>query len=140
MMGMLAGVIGYGVALLFHLTSPGTTPLAATLAGALVAVPGRFTAEAPGVTVWSKWWRSFATSRASTVARASEAGVLQRAGAALAILRQWRRFHCARRSMTRRVVASPTRTRNSTSSPTFDRGIQRRGNCGPRLRGSCVVR
>lgn len=39
--GMLAGVSGYGVALLFHFTSPGTTPLAATFAGALVAVPLR---------------------------------------------------------------------------------------------------
>ncbi len=35
--GMLAGVVGYGVALLFHFTSPGTTPLAAVLAGALLA-------------------------------------------------------------------------------------------------------
>jgi O-antigen ligase/polysaccharide polymerase Wzy-like membrane protein/tetratricopeptide repeat protein len=39
--GMLAGVSGYGVALLFHFTSPGTTPLAAAFAGALVAVPLR---------------------------------------------------------------------------------------------------
>lgn len=37
--GILAGVVGYGTALLFHLTSPGTTPLAAVLAGALLAVP-----------------------------------------------------------------------------------------------------
>ena len=35
--GMLAGVVGYGVALLFHFTSPGTTPLAAVLAGVLLA-------------------------------------------------------------------------------------------------------
>ncbi len=35
--GMLAGLAGYGTALLFHLTSPGTTPLAAVLAGALLA-------------------------------------------------------------------------------------------------------
>jgi O-antigen ligase len=41
--GMLAGVIGYGAALLFHLTSPGTTPLAAVLAGSLVSVPVRST-------------------------------------------------------------------------------------------------
>lgn len=37
--GMLAGLAGYGVALLFHLTSPGTTPLAAVLGGALLAEP-----------------------------------------------------------------------------------------------------
>ena len=39
--GFVAGVGGYGVALLFHFTSPGTTPLAATFAGALVAVTAR---------------------------------------------------------------------------------------------------
>lgn len=44
--GMLAGVSGYGVALLFHFTSPGTTPLAATLAGALVSVPLRSSRDA----------------------------------------------------------------------------------------------
>ncbi|HEV8063265.1 MAG TPA: O-antigen ligase family protein, partial [Acidimicrobiales bacterium] len=37
--GLLAALAGYGVALLFHLTSPGTTPLAAFMAGTLVAVP-----------------------------------------------------------------------------------------------------
>jgi len=36
--GMLAGLSGYAVALLFHFTSPGTTPLAAVFAGALLAV------------------------------------------------------------------------------------------------------
>jgi tetratricopeptide (TPR) repeat protein len=41
MVGALAGVCGYGVALLFHFTSPGTTPLAAVLAGVLVARPPR---------------------------------------------------------------------------------------------------
>ncbi len=35
--GMLAGLAGYGVALLFYFTGPGTTPLAALFAGALVA-------------------------------------------------------------------------------------------------------
>jgi len=39
--GMLAGTSGYGVALLFHFTSPGTTPLAAMFAGVLVARSGR---------------------------------------------------------------------------------------------------
>ncbi len=42
--GLLAGLVGYAVALLFHFTSPGTTPLAAVFAGALLAdrtVPGR---------------------------------------------------------------------------------------------------
>jgi O-antigen ligase len=38
-LGALAGVTGYGVALLAHFTSPGPTGLAALLAGALVAVP-----------------------------------------------------------------------------------------------------
>jgi hypothetical protein len=43
--GMLAGLAGYAVALLFHFTSPGTTPLAALFAGALLAEPpGRETA------------------------------------------------------------------------------------------------
>jgi hypothetical protein len=46
--GMLAGVSGYGVALLFHFTSPGTTPLAATFAGALVAVPLRTSSAGRG--------------------------------------------------------------------------------------------
>jgi O-antigen ligase len=46
--GMLAGVSGYGVALLFHFTSPGTTPLAATFAGALVAMPLRTSSVAHG--------------------------------------------------------------------------------------------
>jgi O-antigen ligase len=39
--GMLAGLSGYAVALLFHFTSPGTTPLAAVFAGALLAVRPR---------------------------------------------------------------------------------------------------
>ena len=37
--GMLAGLIGYGVALLVHLTSPGPTAAAAVFGGALLAVP-----------------------------------------------------------------------------------------------------
>ena len=37
--GMWAGLAGYGVALLFAFTSPGTTPLAAFFGGALVALP-----------------------------------------------------------------------------------------------------
>lgn len=37
--GMLAGLAGYSTALLTHFTSPGTTPLAATLAGALLSAP-----------------------------------------------------------------------------------------------------
>lgn len=39
--GIFAGLLGYGVALLFHLTSPGTTPIAAFAAGAAVAVAPR---------------------------------------------------------------------------------------------------
>jgi hypothetical protein len=35
--GLLAGLVGYSIALLFHFTSPGTTPLAAVFAGALLA-------------------------------------------------------------------------------------------------------
>ncbi len=34
--GMLAGLLGYGAALLFHFTSPGTAPLAAVFGGALL--------------------------------------------------------------------------------------------------------
>jgi O-Antigen ligase len=37
--GLLAGLAGYGVALLFYFTGPGTTPLAAVFAGALIAAP-----------------------------------------------------------------------------------------------------
>jgi O-antigen ligase len=37
--GLLAGLAGYTVALLFYFTGPGTTPLAALFAGALVAAP-----------------------------------------------------------------------------------------------------
>jgi hypothetical protein len=37
--GLLAGLAGYSVALLFYFTGPGTTPLAALFAGALVAGP-----------------------------------------------------------------------------------------------------
>lgn len=37
--GAFAGVAGYGVALLFGFTTPGTTPLAAFLAGAALGVP-----------------------------------------------------------------------------------------------------
>jgi O-antigen ligase len=35
--GMFGGLVGYAVALLFHFTSPGTTPLAALFAGAMLA-------------------------------------------------------------------------------------------------------
>ncbi len=37
--GVLGGLAGYATALLFHLTSPGTTPLAALFAGMLLAAP-----------------------------------------------------------------------------------------------------
>jgi O-antigen ligase len=37
--GLLAGLAGYTVALLFYFTGPGTTPLAALFAGALIAAP-----------------------------------------------------------------------------------------------------
>jgi tetratricopeptide (TPR) repeat protein len=37
--GLAAGLAGYGIALLFHFTGPGHTPLAALFAGALLAVP-----------------------------------------------------------------------------------------------------
>ena len=39
LIGMLGGLVGHAVALLFHFTSPGTTPLAALFAGALLAEP-----------------------------------------------------------------------------------------------------
>lgn len=55
--GLLAGLVGYGTALLFHLTSPGTTPLAAFCAGALVAVPaaGRVRADGGVGAVVDRW-------------------------------------------------------------------------------------
>jgi O-antigen ligase/Flp pilus assembly protein TadD len=37
--GLVGGLVGYGVALLFGFTTPGTTPLAAVFAGAILAVP-----------------------------------------------------------------------------------------------------
>jgi O-antigen ligase len=43
--GMLAGLVGYGSALLFHFTSPGTTPLAAVLCGALLSARPRASPE-----------------------------------------------------------------------------------------------
>ncbi|HUB76614.1 MAG TPA: hypothetical protein VL977_06125, partial [Solirubrobacteraceae bacterium] len=47
--GMLAGVAGYGAALLFYFTSPASTPFAALLAGALLAGPAAATSVAsPG--------------------------------------------------------------------------------------------
>ena len=39
--GLLAGLTGYAVALLFHFTTPGTAPLAALYAGALLSQPVR---------------------------------------------------------------------------------------------------
>ena len=39
--GLLAGLAGYAVALLFHFTTPGTAPLAALYAGALLSQPIR---------------------------------------------------------------------------------------------------
>ncbi len=44
--GLLAGLAGYGVALLFYFTGPGTSPLAALFAGALIAAPPRPAASA----------------------------------------------------------------------------------------------
>jgi hypothetical protein len=45
--GLLAGLVGYSIALLFHFTSPGTTPLAGVFAGALLAcgIPSRDPAQ-----------------------------------------------------------------------------------------------
>ena len=51
--GLLAGLVGYGTALLFHLTSPGTTPVAMLFAGALVAAPAAGTARPR----WRSAWR-----------------------------------------------------------------------------------
>lgn len=65
--GMVAGVSGYGVALLFHFTSPGTTPLAATLAGALVAVSARPSAEARGDVASSRFRRDRARGKGAHV-------------------------------------------------------------------------
>jgi hypothetical protein len=56
--GMLAGLCGYAVALLFHFTSPGTTPLAAVFAGALLAngSPGAPARRASSATAtWGRW-------------------------------------------------------------------------------------
>lgn len=50
--GLVAGLAGYGTALLFHFTSPGTTPLAAVFAGVLLA-----TAPAGDTGRWRRWGR-----------------------------------------------------------------------------------
>jgi O-antigen ligase len=52
--GMLAGLVGYGVALLFFFTSPGTAPLAAILGGVLLGAPVDGPARALAVTR-SRW-------------------------------------------------------------------------------------
>ncbi len=46
--GMLAGLVGYGVALLFFFTGPGATPLAAVMGGVLLAVPATGSATTGG--------------------------------------------------------------------------------------------
>ena len=80
--GMLGGVAGYAVALLFHLTSPGTTPLAALFAGSLLAAPAAAwpgaaaeTAGA-GATVGAPARWSTALRRAARVATIGALGAL----------------------------------------------------------------
>jgi O-antigen ligase len=73
--GLLAGLAGYTVALLFYFTGPGTTPLAALFAGALVAAP----APAPA-SVWTA--RVYARLRLLPVAAYVALTVVLAAGAA----------------------------------------------------------
>jgi hypothetical protein len=80
--GMLAGVSGYGAALLFHFTSPGTTPLAAMLAGVLVANSALGRDERRGEAPTSRRSRLLATARARNVFDA----VMIAAFSALAVL------------------------------------------------------
>jgi O-antigen ligase len=71
--GILAGLVGYGVALLFHLTSPGTTPLAALFAGALLAAPA---ASSPG-TGRVRWARVVAPALAGLLVVLAAAAVAE---------------------------------------------------------------
>ena len=68
--GMLAGLSGFSIALLFHFTSAGTTPLAALFAGALIAAAPRSAA------------RAFTPLRAVLVAAYAALTVVLAAGAA----------------------------------------------------------
>jgi len=74
--GLLGGLLGYSVALLFHLTSPGTTPLAAVFAGALLAAaPGPTAAAAGRLEPWAK------TARIAAIAGLGALVVVFAAGA-----------------------------------------------------------
>jgi O-antigen ligase len=67
--GMLLGVVGYGVTLLFHFTSPGTAPLAALYAGGLLSARA---ASAPG----SPWRGRLLALIAGTLAVVLVAGAI----------------------------------------------------------------
>jgi hypothetical protein len=76
--GLLAGLAGYAVALLFYFTGPGTTPLAALFAGALVAAPAPAPAPAPNLTAA----RAYARLRVTLVAAFVALTIVLVAGAA----------------------------------------------------------
>ncbi len=77
--GMLAGLTGYGLALLFAFTSPGTTPLAAAFAGALLAGPDL--AGSPRDRLAALWTRLRRPCRLAAIACAGALAILTAAGA-----------------------------------------------------------
>ena len=79
--GLLAGLAGYAVALLFHFTTPGTAPLAALYAGALLSQPIRTGG-------WSRRSMSVSASRVAAAAYGVLAVVLVAAAFAEIPLRQ----------------------------------------------------
>jgi O-antigen ligase len=81
--GVLAGLAGYGTALLFHFTSPGTTPLAAVFGGALLAGP----ADAAAATDWAgrTWRRVRSGARRAAVTAFAVIALVMAAGAAAEI-------------------------------------------------------
>lgn len=101
--GFVAGLIGYAVALLAHFTSPGTTPLAAVFAGALLA--SRRPSRAPAGPRWRRAARNGALALfAGLTVLLATAGLAEvalrsaiREAAAGRIAAADERFHDARR-------------------------------------------
>lgn len=77
--GILAGLIGYGVALLFAFTAPGSTPLAAVFGGALLAGPGIAAAREDQLSrVWGRLRRA---ARLAALATAGALAIVTATGA-----------------------------------------------------------
>jgi O-antigen ligase len=81
--GFLAGLVGYGVALLFTFTTPGSTPLAALFGGALLA--GGCSPPPPGDWLAARWDRLHRPVRLTALGAAAGLTVLFAAAAAAEI-------------------------------------------------------